>query len=132
MLNVIYQKWRKALGAKKNLNRGGFTLIEILMVLMILSIGVLPVAVIQHRGRQEVTESDRYTEGIMVASSQLERTKGMGFGNAVADSGSLGQVEWSVQVTNVSFGLDRISVTSSWLNSGQVESLTVTDLVSMR
>ena len=118
---------------RRNLSRDeGFTLIEILMVMMILSIGIMPVAMIQHRGRQEVTESDRYTEGIMIASSQLERAKGMGFGNAVTDSGSIGYMEWDLQVNNVSFGLDRLTVTTTWDNNGQERSLTVSDLVSMR
>ena len=112
--------------------REGFTLVEIMMVLVILSVGILPVAVIQHRARKEVSESNRYTEGIVIASSQLERIKGMGFGNAAADSGAAGNVNWVARINNVAFGLDRITVTASWQNDNVVESLTVTDLVSMR
>ncbi len=132
MLKKLNLVWRKCLDRGPRLDHEGFTLIEILMVMMILSIGILPVAVIQHRGRQEVTKADQYTKGIMVASSQLERAKGMGFGNAVADSGSIGNVDWNLQVNNVSFGLDRLIVTSSWQVGADVQTLTVTDLVSMR
>ena len=72
--------------------REGFTLVEIMMVLMILTVGVLPIAVIQHQAREEVSEADRYTQGIEVAQMHLERIKGMGFGNAAADSGYGGQI----------------------------------------
>jgi len=132
MLKKLNLVWRNLLSQGQSVGRDGFTLVEILMVMMILSIGVLPVAVIQHRGRQEVIKADRYTEGIMIASSQLERAKGRGFGNVAADSGSIGHVAWNLQVNNVSFGLDRLTVTSSWQNGADVMSLTVTDLVSMR
>ena len=56
----------------------------------------------------------------------------MGFGNALPDSGQTGEVEWTVRVTNVAFGLDRVEVTTSWQNDGQEETLTIADLVSMR
>lgn len=132
MLNKLSQAWRRFLGCGPTVGREGFSLVEILMVLMILSVGILPIAVIQHRARKEVNESDRYTEGITIASAQLERIKGMGFGNAAADSGAVGNVNWVAQINNVAFGLDRIVVTASWQNDNVVESLTVTDLMSMR
>ena len=113
-------------------NREGFSLIEILMVLMILTVGVLPIAIIQHHARGEVSESDRYTQGIELAQFHMERAKGMGFGGAVADSGATGHVQWSLTVTNVTFGMDRLEVTTTWQNDGVEESLTIADLVSMR
>ncbi len=132
MLNKLNKAWRRFLSRGPAAGREGFTLVEILMVLMILSIGILPIAVIQHRARKEVSEADRYTEGIIIASSQLERIKGMGFGNTAADSGAIGHVNWTAQINNVAFGLDRIVVTTSWQNEGVIESLSVSDLVSMR
>lgn len=110
----------------------GFTLVEIMMVLMILTVGVLPIAVIQHQARQEVSEADRYTQGLEVAQLHLERIKGMGFGNAAADSGAAGNIQWNAQVNNVAFGLDRVIVTASWRNDGQQEQITLADLVSSR
>jgi len=132
VLNKLSKIWRGFLGSGPTIGREGFSLVEILMVMMILSVGILPIAVIQHRARKEVNESDRYTKGIVIASTQLERIKGMGFGNALADSGSVGNVNWTAQINNVAFGLDRIVVTASWQNDKVVESLTVTDLMSMR
>src|SRR5210317_271707 len=100
------------------LDRDGFSLVEIMMVLLILSVGIIPLAVIQHQARQDVQESDTYTDGLNVAQSQLERIKGLGFGNAASDSGVVGNIQWTAQVDNVSFGLDRVQVTTSWRDGG--------------
>ena len=69
MMRRMNRKFRNLLatGRLPGFGREGFTLIEIMMVLMILSLGVLPIAVIQHRSRHEVMEADRHTQGIQVA-----------------------------------------------------------------
>jgi len=56
----------------------------------------------------------------------------MGFGNAAADSGQIGEVDWVCTVTNISFGLDRIEVTASWAGASGEESVMVANLLSMR
>lgn len=132
MMRKLNGNIRRILGFGRRPGNEGFTLVEIMMVLLVLSVGVLPIAVIQHQARREVSESDRYTQGIQLAQFHLERVKGLGFGAAVADSGSTGEVEWAVQVTNVAFGLDRVEVTTTWQNGNVEESLTIANLLSMR
>ena len=134
MMRKLNNRIRRVLGFGRlpGVGRDGFTLVEILMVLMILTVGVLPIAIIQHQARKEVSESDRYTQGIELAQFHMERAKGMGFGNAVADSGATGNVQWSLRVTNVAFGLDRLEVTTRWQNDDVEESLTMANLISMR
>lgn len=134
MLSRMNRKIRKAMSSGRRVipGREGFTLVEIMMVLMILSVGILPIAVIQHQARHEVSEADRYTQAIEVAQLHLERIKSMGFGNAVNQEGQTGAIAWNATVTNVAFGLDRIDVTVTWPNDGIQETLTVADLVSMR
>ena len=117
---------------KPKINRDGFTLVEILMVLFILSVGILPLAVIQHQARREVTEADQYTQAMLVAQDQLERIKGMGFGDAVSDSGMSGNINWVCQVTSQSFGLDRLEVRTTWQSRGEERTMTIADFVSMR
>lgn len=118
--------------APGRLDRQGFTLVEILMVLVILSVGILPVAIIQHQARREVTESDHYTRAVTVAQAQLERIKGLGFGNAVNEAGVDGTVAWNSIITNLAFGLDRVEVTVTWQEGGDASALTFADLMSMR
>ena len=134
MLQRMNRKIRRVLasGRLPGFGREGFTLVEILMVLMILTVGVLPIAVIQHRSRSQVSEADRATQAIVLAQMHLERTKGMGFGNAVNSQGQTGQITWDVQVTNVAFGLDRVQVTTTWQNDGAQETLIIADLISTR
>jgi prepilin-type N-terminal cleavage/methylation domain-containing protein len=126
--------WRKLTrwAHGRRLAREGFTLVEIMMVLVILAVGVLPIAVIQHRARGEVNEADRHTQAIAVAQMQLERLKSRGFGNIAAENGAVGAINWAAQVNNVSFGLDRVTVVATWQNKNAVETLTVSSLVSMR
>jgi len=134
MMSKLNRKIRNmmATGRLRAFGREGFTLIEIMMVLMILTLGVLPIAVIQHRARDQVSEADRATQAMEVGQMHLERISGMGFGNLVAGNGKVGQITWNATVTNVSFGMDRVEVTVSWNNDGFQESITMADLVSMR
>ena len=128
MMATIYRRMRHWLRTKQT----GFSLVEVLVVLMIISVGILPIAVVQHRARREVSEADQYTQALNVAQAQMERIKGQGFGVAASDSGQAGRIVWNAQVTNVAFGLDRIQVTTSWNNGDGTQSLTLADLTSLR
>jgi len=112
--------------------RAGFSLIEIMVVILILAVGVIPIAVVQHQARREVSEADRHTDAIVLAQGQLERLKAMGFGNVVPDSGVVNNINWTARVNNVSFGLDRIDVVATWGTGRNQQTLVVSDLISMR
>jgi prepilin-type N-terminal cleavage/methylation domain-containing protein len=116
----------------QRLDRDGFTLVELLVVMMILVIGILPLAMVQSRARLEVSESDRYTQAITVAQDQLERMRGLGFGNAAPDSGLAGPITWRSNVALVSQGLERLEITVLWTEPDGDRTLTVADLVSQR
>jgi len=113
-------------------DRGGFTLIEILIVMAVLSIGIIPLAVVQSNARREVNHADRYTQAIALAQSRIEQIKGAGFGAAVPDSGDTGQLRWVTDVQNVSFGMDQVGVTVTWRDGRSDQSLRMVSLVSMR
>jgi prepilin-type N-terminal cleavage/methylation domain-containing protein len=125
---------RRATGgpAPSRVDRGGFTLTEILVVLVILTIGIVPLAVVQSSARREVSKSDRYTQAMALAQSRIEQMRGAGFGNAAPDSGNAGQLRWVADVQNVSFGMDRVGVTVTWFDGRSDQTLRMVSLVSMR
>ena len=125
------ETWRKSAMSRVPGN-DGFSLVEIMMVMLILTVGILPLAVIQHSAKRDVTESARYTDVLTVAHSQMERIKGLGFNTAASDSGTVGRVTWNATVSNVSIGLDRIVVTASVDDGGAGQSITIADLLSLR
>lgn len=112
--------------------RDGFSLVEIMIVMVVLAIGVIPIAVVQSHARREVVKADRHTEAIALAQAQIERLKGLGFGNIADEQGVEGTFAWQATVQNVSFGLDRVDVTVTWDTAAAAESLTISNLVSMR
>ena len=134
MLRELDRRLRRLRRAARGSRPGreGFSLVEIMIVLMVLSVGVIPIAVVQNQARREVAEADRHTEAITIAQAQLERVKGLGFGNVVAENGVQGGFAWQVQVVHVAFGLDRIDVLVTWNSANAAENLTVSNLVSMR
>jgi Tfp pilus assembly protein PilV len=112
--------------------RGGFTLTEIAVVMVVLVLGILPLAIVQTRAREEVRESNRFTQAITLAQEQLEQVKGLGFGNAQPDSGTVGEIDWESRVTLVSFGLERIEVEVSWQDVDGPKTMVLADMVSVR
>ncbi len=110
----------------------GFSLVELMVVLVILAIGLLPLALIQTRAQQDVFESGRYTDALQVAQLQMESAKSLGFGNAQTDSGLVDTYAWRATVTNVSFGLDQIVVTVGWTEKGQQRNIQIMDRISFR
>jgi prepilin-type N-terminal cleavage/methylation domain-containing protein len=113
-------------------DRSGFTLTEILVVLVVLIIGVLPLAVFQSQARRDVSRSDTYTRAITMAQERLETMRSVGFGNAAPDTGEAGQLQWATNVQNVGFGLDRLTVTVVWTEGNRVRTVQMANMISMR
>jgi prepilin-type N-terminal cleavage/methylation domain-containing protein len=121
------RRWRAALN-----ERDGFTLVEVMVVLIIITIGILPLALVQNRARQEVNEADRYTTAMTVAQEQLEWAKGMGFDDAQPDSGTTGAVQWTTRIDDIDVGLRQIRVTVIFAQGGRPDTLAMASLLSMR
>ncbi len=110
----------------------GFSLVEIMVVLVILAVGLLPLAFVQTRAQQNVHDSGRLSEAIALAEQHMESIKSVGFGNAAADSGAVNNFQWRADVQNVSPGLDQISVRVDWTDRGRPQRVTVVNLISFR
>jgi prepilin-type N-terminal cleavage/methylation domain-containing protein len=113
-------------------NEKGFSLAELMVVLVVLAVGLLPIAMVQTRSSQDVFNSGQRTEALNIAQMQMERTRSLGFNNAVADSGLAGPFAWRTDVQAAGFGLSSVAVTVRWQERGKQRSLTLNNLLSMR
>ena len=110
----------------------GFTLVELMVALVILTIGLLPLAFVQTRAQHDVYESGRYTEALEIAQLQMEETKSQGFGVADTDTGTVDNYQWIRDVQNVGQGLDQITVTVSWSERGDQRQVRLINRLSFR
>ena len=118
---------------RKFLQEDGVTLIELMVLLIILSIAILPIAAVQTRSNRDVFNSGMRTEALNVASFQMENARALGFTSAASDSGNVGGIyTWATTVTPVSFGLNSVTVTVAWKEQGDVRSLQLTNMLSTR
>ena len=101
------------------LNNKGVTLVELMVVLVVLTIGLLPIALVQSRARSDVFNSGQRTEAINIAQMQMERTKSVGFANAVSGAGTIGAFNWNTVVQPVSSGLSSVTITVQWQEKGE-------------
>jgi len=110
----------------------GFSLVELMVVLVILTIGLLPLALVQTRAQQDVFESGQYSEAVQVAQLQMESAKSLGFGNVAADSGTVDAFTWNRQVQNIQPGLDQLRISVTWNEKGDQRTLMVMDRIARR
>jgi prepilin-type N-terminal cleavage/methylation domain-containing protein len=110
----------------------GFSLMELIVVMVILTIAILPLALVQTRSNRSVFDSGQYTEAVQVAQMQMEAAKSHGFAGAAPDSGMVNTFQWRTRVNNVSFGLNRVEVTVRWQEKERQRQVVITDLLSYR
>lgn len=113
-------------------NNRGVTLVELVIVLVIITVGILPIAAVQMRANRDVMETGFDTEALQIAHQQMERAKNLGFTAAVSDSGAVGTYNWRTLITNQSFGLNAVEVSVTWQEGADTQSLTINNLLSMR
>jgi prepilin-type N-terminal cleavage/methylation domain-containing protein len=110
----------------------GFSLVELMVALVILTIGLLPLAFVQTRAQQDVFDSGRHTEALAIAQLQMEETKSLGFGAAQPDTGQVDSYTWIRDVQNISNGLDQITVTVNWNERGDPRTVRLINRISFR
>lgn len=103
-----------------------------MVVIVILTIGLLPLAFVQTRAQQDVAHSGRRTEALSLAQQQMEAAKSLGYGVAVTDTGTVNNMQWIQTVQNVQQGLDQVTVQVQWSDVGRPQELTIIDMIARR
>lgn len=105
----------------------GFSIVEMLAVFTVLAVALLPLASIQFRARQEISQSMRESQATQLAQDLIERTRGQGFANAAPDSSTQGVFTYAVNVVPDATNpfLQEIQVTISWDYEGATQQLTM-------
>jgi len=114
---------------------GGFSLVEVLIVFVLVGVALMPLAGVQLSSRRAVDEAQRYGEAVALAQTQLEQLRATGFGAAVADSVQNGPFTVLTSVTPELNGsglpstdLERLSVRVRWTEKGDALSVELTGL----
>jgi len=114
-------------------NNSGFTLIEVLVAMVILSVGLLGTAALITGIINSNKLSNRITTATVLAQDKMEEIKGAGYAGAEAGEEPYGGVNFplykritDVALANPSAGMKKITVTVYWdSDSSQVELQTI-------
>jgi len=110
----------------------GFTLIELMIVVVFIAIGVLALSGIQTHSYKDVYTTGRRTRALELAKTQAEIARSDGYLNAVPDSGQVGIFTWNQAVDSVGVGFVRVTVNVNWNESGTPKTVQIVDLLSAR
>lgn len=114
---------------------GGFSLVELMVVLVLVAVGILALAGVQTHSFTDVHSSGRATRALDLAEMRMEVARGAGYLNAVSDSGVTDSFNWrtiidSTDVTDT--GLRRATITVWWTDNGRPQSVQLTNLLAAR
>ena len=119
----------------------GFTLIEIMITLVILSIGLVALAGLQVTAIKGNTFSKRMTAAVSIANQKLEQIKDMAYGDILSQSptqititeGNQSSMNFTRQVTVTNGPLANtktVNVTVTWSGSSKSYSVPITTVIS--
>lgn len=96
----------------------GFSLVEASVAAVILAVGLLAAAASSRAVTRLATLGDRYTRAAQVASSRLERLRGLGCGAAGSGSASHGAVDETWSASGVGSAL-AAAITVTFVEGGR-------------
>ncbi len=110
----------------------GFTLVELMAVLVFIAVGIMALVLVQTNGYRDVYKTGMQTRALDIAQLQLETARSAGFTLAASDSGVTGGFAWFCYVDSVNVGLRKVTSTVSWTERNATRSVRLVDLVSAR
>ena len=108
------------------------TLVELMVALVVITIGILALSAAQTRSSVHVYAAGRNTRALELAQERLETVRAGGFAAAVRDSGTTDGFAWLVGVDSLSVDLRHVLVTVSWTEHAVPQTLRLDDLLSDR
>jgi prepilin-type N-terminal cleavage/methylation domain-containing protein len=110
----------------------GFTLIELMIVIVLVAGGLLALSGVQTRSSTSVFSSGRQARALAIAQERIEFARGAGYAAAVSDSGASGPYLWTTRVDLQAPELKRVIVSVRWSESAGARSLQLNTLLSAR
>ncbi len=110
----------------------GFTLIELMIALVVISIGILALSAVQTRSSRDVYRTGRGSEALAMAQAGIESMRAAGFDSVATDTSQSGPFEMIRQVTAVSTDMKQLTVVVNWAEDGDPRSLQIQTLLSDR
>ena len=110
----------------------GVTLVELMIALVVITIGILALSAAQTRSSAHVYAAGRNTRALELAQERLETTRAAGYSEAAADSGVTDGFAWHIGVDSLNVDLKHVVVTVSWTERAFPQTLRLDDLLSNR
>ncbi|BCR07009.1 hypothetical protein DESUT3_40780 [Desulfuromonas versatilis] len=120
---------------RQDCDNGGFTLVELLISLVIFSIGILAVGSMQLTSMKGNTQAVMMTEGLAVAEDKMEELLTLAYDGPELDVGDHEEtvdnntINWSVtEDTSRTYSLKDILLSVTWSEKGQQKSVELRSL----
>lgn len=110
----------------------GFTLIELMVVMVVVAVGVLALSQVQTRSSRDVYSTGRGERALALAQQRIEITRSAGYTAAVSDSGVSDVFAWVARVDSAGLELKQVAVTVRWLEGTSPQSCQLNTLLSAR
>ncbi|MCY2925912.1 MAG: hypothetical protein NT031_10820 [Planctomycetota bacterium] len=112
--------------------RGGFTLLEAVVACTLLSVGIFGVLAGLSGGMRADTRATRDRAAATFVQSKMEQTVATPMEDLHPDAGGGGGQTWKLDLTPLSGGLVRASISVAWSEQGQEDAFTLVQIFAPR
>lgn len=110
----------------------GFTLIEVIVATLILSIGITGIIGIFNISIRATSRGDRISEATSIARRILEPSVAISADKYMPQEGNVGQFKWNLSYSQKPHGLMKATVVVNWLDKGQPEAFELSQIFQPR
>jgi len=111
-----------------NHNVYGFTLIEVIVATLILSIGITGIIGIFNTSIRATARGDRIGVATSIARQTLEPSVAVSADKCLPQEGNVGQFKWNLSYSQKPHGLMKATVVVKWLDKGQPEAFELSQI----